>query len=116
MGRRQQVEQELVTTYNNEPLARLAAQQLQGAHIDCVVQPIGAGPGGWGLAVDIPYALFVHPADKKRTRMLLNLPSHEVSEQNMQVSRTRPIFILIIVAVTATIIFADRLFGHLFGS
>ena len=116
MVRRQQAEQEVVATYNNEPLARLAAQRLQGAHINCIVQPIGAGPGGWGLATNNPHALFVHPSDKKRTRLLLNLPSHGVSELNVKTSGTRAIFILIIIAATATLIFADRVFGHLLGS
>lgn len=116
MDSRQQVKQVVVATYNSEPLARLAAQRLQESKINCVVQPIGVGPGGWGFAANLPYALFVHPSDKEHAQVLLHLPRGETEVPNIKASGSRTPLIFIMVAAAVTLIVADRVFGRLFGS
>jgi hypothetical protein len=59
-----------------EPLASLAAQRLHDAGIRCVVRSLGLGPGAWGLAADLPCAIYVNDVDEANSRRVLDLPPH----------------------------------------
>lgn len=72
-----------LTVVRSEPLARLAEQRLRQEGINCMVRALGAGPGGWGTAADLPYGLYVKQADEMRARQLLELPPMEISEREV---------------------------------
>ena len=111
-------EQVMVAVYDGEPLARLAAQRLQEEEIDCMVQAVGVGPGGWGMAANLPYALYVRSADEARTRELLEPLSRTITGPGAgsTASGSRPAVILLIIGAAAVLTLGDRLFGSLFGS
>ncbi|MBI4337649.1 MAG: hypothetical protein HY683_07480 [Chloroflexi bacterium] len=71
-----------VAVYEGEPLARLAEQRLLDAGVASVVRTIGPGPGGWGVAASLPYALYVQARDKELAQ--------EVLEQGEATSVERP--------------------------
>ena len=86
-----------LTVYDNEPLARLAQQRLQQERIPCVLRPLGAGWGGWGVATYLPHALYVKVADEMRARQVLDLPPGEIAERDGPATRaSRPPNILLI--------------------
>ena len=111
-----QEEQVMVAVYDGEPLARMAAQRLQEEQIDCMVQAVGVGPGGWGMAANLPYALYVHGADEARTRELLELPPRAMAGPGSGATASAGramVVLLFIAAVAAVLILGDRLFGSL---
>lgn len=70
-----------LTVVQNEPMARLAEQRLRQEGIRCYVRPLGAGPGGWGTAVDLPFGLYVKQADEMAARQVLELAPLEIVER-----------------------------------
>lgn len=70
-----------LTVFDNEPLAYLAQQRLQEEAIPCMVRPLGAGPGGWGVATNLPHAIYVRAADEMKAREVLDLPPSEIAER-----------------------------------
>ena len=105
--------------FQGEPLARLAGQRLQDEGIPCLVRPLGVGPGGWGMAANLPYAVYVMAADEARARDVLELPVGEdqgTDVQHQPQSRgwsTAVMVVLFIVAAVVLISAVDRLFGAL---
>ena len=67
--------------FDNEPLARLAEQRLLEENIPCVVRSLGAGPGVWGVATNMPHALYVKADDEMRAREVLDLDPAELEER-----------------------------------
>ena len=98
-----------LTVVENEPLARLAEQRLQQENIPCVVRSLGAGPGGWGVATNLPHAIYVKSADEMRARQVLDLSPAEISERESppsQPERRLPIMIVVmLIIVAAALIF-----------
>ena len=70
-----------LTVFANEPLARLAEQPLGEQSIRCLILPLGAGPGGWGVATYMHHAMYVKAADEMRARQVLDLPPAEIMER-----------------------------------
>ena len=95
---------------DNEPLARLAEQRLQQEDIRCVVRALGAGPGGWGVATNLPHAIFVKSHDEMRARQVLDLAPAEIAERDSdqtQPAYRLPVAIVVLLIITA----AALLFG-----
>jgi hypothetical protein len=80
-NRSHSVRQVRLTVFENEPLALMAEQRLRHERIRCVVRSLGAGPGGWGAATNLPHALYVMADDEMRARQVLDLPPAEVAER-----------------------------------
>ena len=76
--RRKQVR---LTTFENEPLARLAEQRLRDQGIPCLSRSLGGGPGLWGSAFNIPHEVLVYGSDVTKARDLLELPPLEIAER-----------------------------------
>ena len=76
-----------LTVFENEPLARLAAQRLQQEDIRCVVRSLGMGPGGLGVATYLPHALFVNSTDEMIAREVLGLAPAEIAEREKHSSQ-----------------------------
>ena len=70
-----------LTTFNNEPLARLAEQRLRQEGIPCLVRSLQGGPGLWGSAYNLPHGLYVFQSQAMRARELLDLPPLEMLER-----------------------------------
>ena len=108
-----------IAVFEGEPLARLAAQRLQEEGIPCLAQPLGVGPGGWGLAANLSYALYVLPVDEARARDVLEVlpPPAEGSNgwpEGQQRRWSAGILVLLLVIAAAVLLnLADRLFGAL---
>ena len=101
-----------LTIVENEPLARLAEQRLQQENIRCVVRSLGAGPGGWGVATNLPHAIFVKGTDEMHARQVLDLPPEEIAERegpSARPPRRLSFMIVAILIITA----AALLFGTL---
>lgn len=62
-----------LAVFPDEPSARLAEGRLREAGIPCLVKALGVGPGGWGVALSLPHALYVREEDLERARLLLDL-------------------------------------------
>jgi hypothetical protein len=77
-NRRKQVR---LTTFENEPLARLAEQRLRDQGIPCLSRSLGAGPGLWGSSFNIPHEVLVYGSDVTRARDVLELPPLEIAER-----------------------------------
>ena len=73
-----------LTVMASEPLARLAEQRLHHEGIRCMVRTLGAGPGGWGTAANLPYGLYVKEADEMRARQVLELSPMEIVERETE--------------------------------
>lgn len=91
-----------------EPLASLAAQRLHDSGIRCVVRSLGLGPGVWGLAADLPCAIYVSAADEINARWVLDLPSDELFELDKSLTgrlgwRAPLLVVLAVVAMVALI-------------
>ena len=71
-----------LTVFENEPLAHLAGQRLRQEEIPCVVRSLGAGPGGWGVAANLPHAIYVKSGDEMRARQVLDLEPAEIDERD----------------------------------
>lgn len=70
-----------LTTFDNEPAARLAEQRLLSEGIPSVVRALGAGPGLWGTAFNMPHALEVLQSDALRAAEVLELSPAELAER-----------------------------------
>ena len=87
--RRKQVR---LTTFANEPLARLAEQRLRDEGIPCLSRSLGGGPGLWGSAFNLPQEVLVYDSDVARARDLLELPPLEIAErQSRDAGGTNPL-------------------------
>ena len=106
--------------YSSEPLARMAAQRLEQEGILCMVRAVGVGPGGWGVAANIPHALDTWEDDAVLAREVLELLPQELNERLQETAGAPARFPLIVLAVlgivAAAIIIqaADALFGRIF--
>ena len=119
MDRQDDQERVRLDVYQGEPLARLAVQRLRDQGIPCMVQPLGVGPGGWGMAANLPYAVYVLADDEARARELLELPEEEGRDPDDQAQVQRRgwsagvMVILLLVAVAVLVSAVDGLFGLL---
>lgn len=106
--------------YPSEPLARMAAQRLELEGIQCMVRAVGVGPGGWGVAANIPHALDTWEEDAVHARQILELMPAEINERLRATagdpSRFPVIVLVVFIIIAAAIILqvADALFGRLF--
>ena len=106
--------------YLSEPLARMAAQRLELEGIQCMVRAVGIGPGGWGVAANVPHALDTWEEDAVQARQILELMPAEINER-LRATQGPPsrfpalvLVVFIIVAGAIIIQVADALFGRLF--
>ena len=114
MAGTQEERQVRLAAYDSEPLARLTAQRLHHEEIPCRVQPVGVGPGGWGLAANLPHAVYVRASDEARARELLELSPPEDEEPQRVGSLTTRLWALgLIMGAAVVLVLADRLFGAL---
>jgi hypothetical protein len=60
------IEQVRVAVFENEPLARLWQQRLQGEDIPCMLRSLGVGSGAWGGNSFVPQGLYVFSRDRQR--------------------------------------------------
>lgn len=101
-----------LTTFDNEPTARLAEQRLLGEGIPSVVRSLGVGPGLWGTAYNLPHALDVLQSDAVRAAEVLELPPAELAERAGGVpgagsSRRSNMWLIVIgIAIAVVLIFA----------
>ena len=110
MDRSRNRKQVRLTILENEPLARLAEQRLRQESIPCVVRSLGAGPGGWGAATNLPHAIYVTASDEMRARQALDLSPAEIEERDgpPSYSRCHPSTMVIILRIITV---AALLFG-----
>ena len=108
--------------FQSEPLARMAASRLEAEGIPCMVRTVGAGPGLWGLAANVPHALDTWEEDALAAREILNLMPAEIEERTreplgggMSLPRLVFLFVLAIVAIALVVQAADAVFGALLG-
>ena len=71
-----------LTSFDNEPMARLAEQRLWESGIPCITRSLRGGPGLWGSAYNLPHDVYVFESDQVQARMVLDLP--EAQEQKME--------------------------------
>ena len=104
--------------YEGEPLARLAAQRLADEGIGSAVRPIGVGPGGWGMAANLPYAVDVPDEDLERAREVLQLAPEEPEEADGsgRTGRSSTIVLVMLIILAAVLVMsaADAVFEWLF--
>ena len=115
MDRAQSRSQVRLTVFENEPLALLAQQRLQQESIPCVVRSLGAGPGGWGVATNLPHAIYVNTADEMRARQALDLAPAEMAEREEAPPRpayrlSTPVVVFLIIIVAALLFGIVELF------
>ncbi len=99
-----------ITVFENEPMARLAEQRLRLESIPCLVRCLGAGPGGLGVADNLPHALYVNSRDEMGARLVLELAPGEIAEREGRISRPKyglSMVVVIVLIITA----AALLFG-----
>lgn len=118
MDRQDDGERVRLDVFQGEPLARLASQRLRDQGIPCVVGPLGVGPGGWGMAANLPYAVYVLADDEARAREVLELPAQERRDpEDGQPKRqgwsTGVMVVLLLLAVAVVVSAADGIFGLL---
>ena len=108
--------------FQSEPLARMAANRLEAEGIRCMVRAVGVGPGGWGLAANVPHALDTWEEDAVQAREVLNLMPAEIEERTREpigggtsLPRLVFLFVLAIVAIALVVQAADAVFGALLG-
>lgn len=108
--------------FQSEPLARMAASRLEAEGIRCMVRTVGAGPGLWGLAANVPHALDTWEEDAAAAREILNLMPAEIEERTREpigggtsLPRLLFLFVLAIVAIALVVQAADSVFGWLLG-
>jgi hypothetical protein len=106
--------------YSSEPLARMAAGRLDLEGIQSMVRSVGVGPGGWGVAANIPHALDTWESDAVLAREILELMPAEIDEllhSTEPPSSRFPVVILAVLAIVAVAIViqgADAIFGRIF--
>ncbi|PKB71726.1 MAG: hypothetical protein BZY87_04070 [SAR202 cluster bacterium Io17-Chloro-G6] len=66
-----------MAVFDNEPLARLAVQRLQGMGIPALTRCLRGGPGLWGSAYNLPHDIVVYESDEVQARSLLDLEPAE---------------------------------------
>ena len=108
--------------FQSEPLARMAAHRLEAEGIRCMVRAVGVGPGGWGLAANVPHALDTWEEDAVAAREILNLMPAEIEERtrgpvggDMSLPRLLFLGVLALVAIALVVQVADSAFGWLLG-
>ena len=108
-----------LTTFDNEPLARLAEQRLGQEGIPCLVRSLQGGPGLWGSAYNMPNALYVFQSDEMQAREVLDLPPQEMLERGEH--ETAPahgpsmLVFLLVAAVLLVLIIAGPSLAGMFG-
>ena len=106
--------------YSSEPLAHMAAGRLELEGIQCMVRAVGVGPGGWGVAANVPHALDTWEGDAVLAREILELMPAEIDERMRETAGAPTRFpmmvlaVLGIVAVAIVIQAADAIFGRIF--
>ncbi|MBI4234084.1 MAG: DUF2007 domain-containing protein [Chloroflexi bacterium] len=108
-----------IAVFQGEPLARLAEQRLLAEGIPCVVRSQGVGPGGWGPAANLPYAIYVPRSNEDRARELLEVlpPDLPEAEGPRPLASRWPLLVLVILVVVAAAVIlavADAAFARLF--
>ncbi len=110
-----------LTVFENEPLARLAEQRLQHENIPYVLRSLGVGAGGWGVATNLPHAIYVKDADHLRACEVLELAPAEILEREGILSgaprRPSTTLVILIMIAAAVLIFGvfERLIQRLIG-
>ena len=110
MDRPRRRKQIRLTVFENEPLARLAEQRLKQESIPCVVRFLGAGPGGWGVATNLPHAIYVKDSDHVRACDVLDLAPAEIAEREglggaRAQARSSPTLAVLLIIAIAMLIF-----------
>ena len=106
--------------YSSEPLARMAAGRLELEGIRCMVRAVGIGPGGWGVAANVPHALDAWEGDAVLAREILELMPAEIEDCMRETVGARTRFPMVVLAVlgivTVAIVIqaADSIFGRIF--
>ena len=106
--------------YSSEPLARMAAGRLELEGIQCMVRAVGVGPGGWGVAANVPHALDAWEGDAVLAREILELMPAEIEDCMRETVGARTRFPMVVLAVlgivTVAIVIqaADAIFGRIF--
>ena len=101
--------------WESEPLARLAAARLEEAGIVCTVQSLGVGPGGWGMAANLPHALYVSPLEEEAARILLDLDKAPAAPESRPYTAGSMAIraILLVIALAVVLGLADQVFGRI---
>ncbi len=106
--------------YSSEPLARMTARRLELEGIQCMVRAVGIGPGGWGVAANVPHALDAWEDDAVLAREILELMPAEIEDCMRETVGARTRFPMVVLAVlgivTVAIVIqaADAIFGRIF--
>ena len=106
--------------YSSEPLARMAAGRLELEGIQCMVRAVGIGPGGWGVAANVPHGLDAWEDDAVLAREILELMPAEIEDCMRETVGARTRFPMVVLAVlgivTVAIVIqaADAIFGRIF--
>ena len=108
-----------LTVFDSEPLAHLAEQRLRQENIPCMVSSLGAGPGGWGVATNLPHAIYVRAEDEMRAREVLDLAPAEIAERQRQPRQPQSfstvVVVFLIVASAALVLgMLELVFNNLF--
>lgn len=72
------IKQVMLHVYENEPTARMAEQRLFSEGVPAMTRSLGAGPGLWGTAYNLPHGLYVFQGDEPRAREILGLETGEI--------------------------------------
>lgn len=80
-NRRKQVR---LTTFNNEPMARLAEQRLWQSDIPCLIRSLRGGPGMWGSSYNLPHDLYVFETDRDKAREVLELEHADLDQSEFE--------------------------------
>lgn len=115
-NRQQQIQ---LTTFDNEPLARLSEQRLRQEGIPCLIRSLQGGPGLWGSAYNMPHALYVFESDEMRAREVLDLPAQEMLERGEKATTPARgpsmLVFLVVAAVLLVLIIAGPSLAGMFG-
>ena len=84
-----------------------------------MVSSLGAGPGGWGVATNLPHAIYVKAEDEMRARQILDLDPTEIAERQDQPRRVQSystivVAFLIITAAALVLGMLELVFNNLF--
>ena len=117
--RRSREKQVRLTTFNNEPLARLAEQRLRQEGILCHIRSLQGGPGLWGSAYNLPHGLYIYQSDEMRAREVLDLTPLEVIEREEAesgVKRQTRLWLLVLgLGIALALVITGPSFARLFG-
>lgn len=108
-----------LTTFDNEPLARMAEQRLGQEGIPCLIRSLQGGPGLWGSAYNLPHALYVFQSDEMRARGVLDLHPEEMAERADEAPAPARgpsmLVFLVVAAVLLVLIIAGPSLAGMFG-